>query len=179
MTIVLALLLVNAMLGAWDTLWYHEYRARLARRIEHTATELKLHAARDAIYTVVYVVLGWWRPEGWLVVILGAALAAEIVITLTDFVVEDRDRPAIGGIARGERILHTLMAIVYGAMLARLLPELADAWTEPTGLVRHGAPVWMSVTATVVAAGISASGVRDAAAVGDPSGTMQRVIATN
>ena len=174
MTIVLALLLVNAGLGAWDTLWYHEYRARLADRIEHTATELELHAARDVIYAVVYLGLGWWRPEGWLVAALGAVLVAEIAITLADFVVEDRDRPAIGGISPGERILHTLMAIVYGAMLARLIPELADAWAEPTSLVRHDAPVWMSMAATVVAAGIAVSGVRDAVAVERNGSTGRR-----
>lgn len=165
MTIVLALLLVNAVLGAWDTLWYHEYRARLTQRIEHTATELKLHAARDAIYSVIYLVLSSWRPGGWLVAALGLALAAEIVITLTDFVIEDRDRPAIGGIAKGERILHTLMAIVYGAMLAQLIPRLFEAWAEPSRLVTHDAPAWMTVAMVVVAAGIAASGIRDAAAV--------------
>ena len=165
MTIVLTLLLVNAVLGAWDTLWYHEYRARLAQRIEHTATELKLHAARDAIYSVIYLVLSSWRPGGWLVAALGLVLAGEIAITLTDFVIEDRDRPAIGGIAKGERILHTLMAIVYGAMLAQLIPRLLKAWAEPTRLVAHGAPAWMSVAMIVVAVGIAASGIRDAVAV--------------
>ena len=57
MNIVLVLLLVNAVLGTIDTLWYHEYKAKLPSQLAHTRTELKLHAARDAIYVVIYGVL--------------------------------------------------------------------------------------------------------------------------
>lgn len=165
MTIVLSLLLVNAALGAWDTLWYHEIRTKLASRIDRTGTELRLHAARDAVYAVLYGGLAWWRPSGLVVAIVVVLLGAEIVITLADFVVEDRDRPSIGGIAPGERVLHSLMAIVYGAMLVRLVPLLAEAWSDPTGVFRHDAHGTLSVLATLAAIGIAISGVRDAAAV--------------
>lgn len=165
MTAVLALLLVNVVLGAWDTLWYHEYRARLTGRLDTTRRELQLHAARDAVYVVLYGFLAFFEPAGILVGVVIAALVVEIVITLTDFVVEDRDRPAIGGMAAGERVLHSLMAIVYGAMLAELLPLLLSAAAEPTGVGRHGAPAWMSIAAALSAAGIAVSGIRDAAAL--------------
>ncbi len=167
MTIVLGLLLVNGVLGAWDTLWYHEHRARLAERVASTRTELRLHAARDAIYTLVYGGLAWWRPAGWVVAIVAGLLTAEIAITLADFVVEDRDRPAIGGITAGERVLHSAMAIVYGAMLARFVPVLLGGATDPTALVRHDAPMWMSIAATIGAAGIAVSGLRDLLATVD------------
>ena len=101
MTFVLALLLTNAILGTIDTLWYHEWKAQLPAKLEHTRTELRLHAARDFLYTILYGVFAWWTPSGLWVGLFGAILTAEIIITLTDFVVEDRDRPAIGGIAPG------------------------------------------------------------------------------
>lgn len=165
MTVVLALLMVNAVLGAWDTLWYHEYRAKLTAKTATTRPELRLHVGRDAIYTGLYGLLAFFRPEGLVVSLVIVALIAEIVLTLSDFVVEDRDRPAIGGMAAGERVLHSLMAIVYGAMLSRLVPELLDAAAEPTGLTHHGAPGWLSIAALVTAAGIAVSGIRDALAL--------------
>jgi phosphatidylglycerophosphate synthase len=166
MTAVLVLLLVNAVLGAWDTLWYHEYRARLTAKIDVTRTELQLHAARDAVYVGLYGFLALWQPEGLAVWVVLAGLGAEVVITLCDFVIEDRDRPALGGMAPGERVLHSLMAIVYGAMIAHLVPELLAGSAEPTAAVRHGAPMWLSVLALVAATGIAASGVRDSLALG-------------
>ena len=165
MTPVLTLLCVNAVLGAWDTLWYHEYRGRLTAKLAHTRPELRLHAARDAVYVVLYGCLAWWQPTGLIVGIVGALLATEIVITLADFVVEDRDRPAIGGIAPGERILHTLMAIVYGMMLIELIPVLGSAVDADAGLARHGAPIALSFATTAAAIGIAISGVRDAVAL--------------
>ncbi|MGB3734516.1 MAG: hypothetical protein WA964_06150 [Ilumatobacter sp.] len=165
MNIVLTLLLVNAALGAFDTLWYHEYRNRLSARIEHTRPELRLHAARDAVYVVLYGGLAWWTPAGAIVAIVAALLAAEIVITLADFVIEDRDRPLIGGISPGERILHSLMAIVYGTMLAHLIPVLLDGAVARTATVEHGAHLALSIGATAAAVGIAVSGFRDALAL--------------
>jgi len=75
-TPVLALLCVNAVLGAWDTLWYHEYRGRLTAKLAHTRPELRLHAARDAVYVVLYGCLAWWQPTGTGVAVIGALLAA-------------------------------------------------------------------------------------------------------
>lgn len=165
MIIVLSLLLLNAALGAFDTLWFHEYKAQLPSNLAHTRTELILHTARDFLYTIIYGVFAWWTPSGLWVLVLGALLTAEIVITLIDFVVEDRDRPAIGGIEPGERVLHTLMAIVYGAMLAHLLPILAEMALQTTALTRHGAPPWLSIAAMATAFGIALTGIRDLLAV--------------
>ncbi len=165
MSTVLALLLVNAVLGAIDTLWYHEFRARLTARLATTRTELRLHAGRDAIYVVLYGGLAWWTPAGPLVGVVVLLLVAEVAITMADFVVEDRDRPAIGGMAPGERVLHSLMAIVYGAMLVQLLPLILAEADGPAGLLRHDAPPAISIGATLAAAGIALSGARDVLAV--------------
>ncbi len=160
-TIVLALLLTNAAIGAFDTLWYHEYKARLSAHLDTTRTELGLHTLRDGLYVLIYGGFAWWRPSGWFVHLTVFVLLVELVVTLADFVVEDRDRPAIGGIAPGERIAHTIMAIVYGAMLTFLLPILANELPGPTALIRNTIPTWMSVAASITAVGIALSGIRD------------------
>jgi uncharacterized protein YggT (Ycf19 family) len=168
-TTVLGLLLANGLLGAIDTLWYHEWRAQLARRGGPLRTELALHAGRDAIYTVIYATLGWLAWHGAFAVLLTVLLAGEILLTLADFVTEDRLRPAIGGMAAGERVLHTAMAIVYGAMLASLVPLLDSWWGDESALATHSQPppAWMAAAASVLAAGIAVSGARDALATWD------------
>lgn len=164
---VLALLLLNGVLGAIDTLWYHEWKTKLPSRGGAIRLELALHAGRDAVYAVIYGTLGWVAWTGAATVVLAALIGLEIVITLTDFVVEDRHRPLIGGMAAGERVLHSLMAIVYGAMLAKLLPIMTTWWSLDSGLTAHerlgaGPPTVVAIVATVFGIGIALSGVRDA-----------------
>jgi len=167
MTTVVLLLLVNGVLGAVDTLWYHEHRAALPRRPDRHRAELRLHAGRDAVYAVLYGTIGWVAWQGAWAAVLAGLLAVEIVITLADFVVEDRTR----SLSPGERVLHSVMAIVYGAMLTRLVPEIAGWSGEPTGLVAApgAVPAALAITASVLAAGIALSGVRDAAAALRPA----------
>ncbi len=175
MNAALILLLVNVIFGAWDTLWYHEYKTRLVHHLASTRPELRLHAARDGVYTCLYGSLAIYRPQGLYVYIVGAMLVAEIMITLTDFVVEDRDRGAIGGMVAGERILHTLMAIVYGAMLTFLIPELISGARLPTALVINDAWVLLRLGAGVAAIGIGMSGIRDTVALTRNSATMRPI----
>jgi hypothetical protein len=158
-TVVVVLLLANGLLGAVDTIWYHEIVAGLPRRPDRHRTELRLHAGRDAVYAVLYGTIGWTAWRGAWAGVLAALLATEIVITMADFVVEDRTRALSGG----ERVLHSTMAIFYGAMLMRLVPVLAGWAGEPTALVRSGGvPPAFAVVATLFGAGIALSGARDA-----------------
>ena len=53
MTWALWLLMIQGMLGAFDTLYYHEWRARLVAYSPMTSPELRLHAARDGIYAII------------------------------------------------------------------------------------------------------------------------------
>ncbi len=161
MTTAVVLLLINVLLGGADTLWYHEYKANLPGRLEVTRPELRLHVTRDFLYAVVYAMLALGTPSGLFADALMFILAIEIVVTLTDFIVEDRDRPSIGGIAPGERVLHTLMAISYGGVLAHLLPVLLLARHHPSGLMSNLVPSWHALAMAAAAVGIAASGLRD------------------
>jgi len=57
------LLVLQASLGAVDTLYDHEYRLRLADRA-HSRLELRLHAARDFAYAVIIGTLGFVTWQG-------------------------------------------------------------------------------------------------------------------
>ncbi|HEX6976020.1 MAG TPA: hypothetical protein VF147_16550 [Vicinamibacterales bacterium] len=158
MRIAVWLLLLQASLGAFDTLYFHEYRLRLPHG-DHTGLELRLHATRDFIYALIIGSLGfvtWNGALAWLLVLL---LGAEICITLWDFIEEDKIRR----LPAGERAMHAIMGIVYGAFLARLVPELTQWSRLDTGFGSsyHGFPAWLLAG---LAAGVLFSGIRDLAA---------------
>lgn len=167
LVVALVLLAVNGVIGAVDTLWYHEWKGRLPVAGGGVRAELALHAGRDAVYAVVYGTLPWLAWQGWWAGLLAALLLVELVITFCDFAVEARVRV----VGAGERILHTAMGIVYGAAMAALVPVLVERAGEPASMaVRHdGTALPLRWALTIVALGIVASGVRDAvAAVAGP-----------
>lgn len=163
MIVALWLLAIQGLIGAFDTLYYHEWRARLPARGKQAASELKLHAARDFFYAVLFATLPFVAWRGAWVIALTAVFIAEIVLTLTDFVVEIAVRKQLGDVYAGERVTHAVMGILYGAMVANLIPVLIRWWPQPTALAVEppaipGALRWML---PVMAAGVFVSGLRD------------------
>ncbi|MET0404617.1 MAG: hypothetical protein ABW123_19540, partial [Cystobacter sp.] len=134
MSTALWLLAVQGLLGAFDTLYYHEWKARLPAGVPGTRPELLLHAARDFFYALLFATLPWMAWRGLWAGVLGLIIVAEILITLADFVVEDRVRQPLGGVYPGERCTHAVMALLYGAVLAHVVPELLAASALPTQL---------------------------------------------
>ena len=163
MIVALWLLALQGVIGAFDTIYYHEWRARLPARGRQAASELKLHAARDFFYAVLFATLPWLAWQGRWVLVLAGVIVAEIILTLTDFVVEIAVRKQLGDVYAGERVTHAVMGILYGAMVANLIPVLAQWWTRPTALVAE----WADIPAVLhwglfaMAAGVCVSGVRD------------------
>jgi len=165
MTAALYLLLSVAVLGAFDTFYYHEWRARLPGLGAQARTELLLHSARDLVYAVLFATLPTLAFEGRFVFIIALLLVAEIVLTLWDFVVEDWIRKPVGGVYPGERVMHAVIGILYGAMLAKLWPTLV-AWHSRPAAVRYspaGSHLlrWIFLS---MAIGVLLSAVRDACA---------------
>jgi hypothetical protein len=167
MLTVLWLLALLGALGAFDTLYYHEWRGQLPARLPGVRPELRLHAARDFIYVIVFGSLPWLAWQGAWAAVFAVLLAVEIVITIADFIVEDRVRKPLGGLFPGERATHALMGIVYGAILANLIPVLLDWADRPTGLVVDppAVPSALRWALTLGAIGIGISGLRDLYAV--------------
>lgn len=155
MTAALTALIVLGLMGAYDTIVYHELVAHLPST-PSARGELRLHASRDFVYCALFASLAWLRPHGWLVLVLAALLAIEIAITLSDFIVEDRTRR----LPAGERSMHALMGITYGVFITLLFPS-AIAWASaPTGF-EAGPHGWLSWILTAFAIGVLISGVRD------------------
>jgi len=142
----------------FDTFYHHEFTERLAWRPSQRH-ELELHSVRNMFYALLFLVLGWLEVHGIFAMSVIAVLAAEIVITLMDFVEEDLSRK----LPPSERINHTLLAINYGAILVLLLPVLIHWAMQPTGL-KSAYAGWLSIAATASAIGAAVFGLRDFAA---------------
>jgi len=161
---------LQGVLGAFDTLYYHEWRARLPGGVPGTAPELKLHGARCLIYAVLFGALPLFTFEGLFAWLIAALLLTEIVITLRDFMIEDGVRAPLGGVFPGERATHAVMGILYGAALASLVPALLAASARPSAIVAWTAPLPLRLLLPTMALGVLLSGVRDlAAAYGPPA----------
>jgi hypothetical protein len=149
------LIAIQVVMGVFDTFYHHEFTERLAWRPSQRF-ELKLHAVRNMLYALLFLVLGWLEVHGPLALLIVAVLVAEIVITLMDFVEEDLSRK----LPPSERINHTFLAINYGAILVLLLPVLIGWAMQPLGatIVYQGL---VSIAATACAIGAALCGVRD------------------
>ncbi len=158
MTAALCVLLVLALMGAFDTIVFHELVARLPQT-PAARRELQLHAARDAAYFILFASLAWLEPHGWLVLVLAALLATEIGITLSDFIVEDGTRK----LPAGERSMHAIMGITYGIFVALIFPHALGWAHEQTGFAAtsYGVLTWLL---SLFALGVLGSGIRDAIA---------------
>jgi uncharacterized protein len=159
MSLVLPLLTTQIALGALDNLWHHEITERLPAKRAARA-ELATHAVRELCYGLLFGALAWWSWHGAWSFAVVAVLLAEVTATLADFVIEDSTRR----LPRLERILHTVLAINFGALLVAFAPMLLDWGRQPTGIgpSAHGA-VW-SWFLTACSAGALAWSARNALA---------------
>jgi uncharacterized protein (TIGR01777 family) len=152
------LITIQALLGGLDNFWHHEITERLPAK-RSAARELTLHALREFLYGFVFIAFAWYRWQGLWAALIGAVLVLEIVVTLADFVIEDQTRK----LPPFERVLHTLLALNYGAALALIVPMLV-AWSKlPTTVVpTSNAFSWVF---TFFGVGVLAWSVRNAIAV--------------
>jgi hypothetical protein len=160
MKAALWLLAVQGALGAFDTLYFHEWKAHLPIRPE-MRPELGLHAVRSAIYGIVFCSLPWVAWTGATAGVLALLLAVEAVITFADFVVEDRVRTCLGGVYPGERVMHGLMAVVYGAFMTTFVPVLYGWFTGHGEALGTGMPTVLLAGLTALGIGSLLSGLRD------------------
>ena len=149
------LILAQMAMGAFDILWHHEFTERLAWR-QSQKQELRLHGVRNFIYGIAFLVLGFMVPTGWLALVMIGLLIIEVIITLIDFVEEDRSRK----LPETERITHTLLALNYGGILALLMPVLWKLGSESAGLAFTQYGIW-SLLALLGSVGCVLFGIRD------------------
>lgn len=159
MELVLSLLVVQGLMGAFDNFWHHEITEALPSK-PSARGELALHTVREFLYGLIFLSLAWSQSQGLFAWLLAAMLLTEVVVTLWDFIVEDLTRK----LPKLERIVHTLLAMNYGAVLVVLIPIMWGWSLEPTEIIsaEYGLLSWIM---TLYAVGILAWSVRDGIAV--------------
>ena len=154
-TLALQLMAAQGGLGAFDTLYHHELTEALPGRAS-ARRELSIHALRALIYSALFIGLSSWAFHGGWALALLLVFSIEILLTLWDFVVEDRTRllPAT------ERVTHTVLAMNGGAFIALLALDTPALLALPTALVwqPHGA---LGVFLALCGVGVGISGLRD------------------
>lgn len=150
-----ALLVLQGVMGAIDTFANHEFLEALPQRRAARA-EVGLHAVREAIYAALFLGFAWCAWQGAFTAVIGALLAAEVAVTVSDELVENRSRV----LPQNERALHVLLTLNFGALIALLVPVLLDWAANPTGLApaQHG---WMSWALSVLGIASAAWSIRD------------------
>ena len=157
-----AIIFVQVAMGGFDTLYHHELTERLAWR-PRQRRELELHGIRNLAYAVMFMALGWGELHGAAALGLMALMIGELGITVWDFVEEDRTRK----LPETERVVHTLLTLNYGIVLAMLSPLLFRWGAMPTTIVPSYYGIWswlclIAATGVVFSAALLRSRSREA-----------------
>jgi hypothetical protein len=166
MTVASWILLAMGVLGALDILLFHTWTHRLRERQESRA-ELVTHFLRGPTYAVLFFGVPNLRLEGaWFAVLL-AVLAFDLAISIADFWLEPSSRASVGGLPRGEYVLHILLAMLFGGLVVIVLQDAGGALSATTSLswIDVGPPVLLRVVLGIMAPLVLMTGLFDLFAV--------------
>jgi hypothetical protein len=153
-------------LGAADILFFHTLAHRL-RAHPPARAELVTHSLRGPTYAALFALVPNFHFCGAWFVALMALLAFDLGISIADFWIEPESRRDLGGLPRGEYLLHVFLAMLFGALVIAVIVEGAARYEDPTELrwIESGPPVILRVALAVMAHGVLWSGIADALAV--------------
>lgn len=154
--LALILLLFQGALGAFDVLYNHEWDARLPSK-PSASLELGIHAIRGVLYALLFAGIAWFNWLGAFAWLFALLILVEVLLTLWDFVVEDKTRK----LSALERVVHTILAMNGGAYVALLLYEMYVQWAQQATSLQWVDRGWISIALSAYAIGVFASGIRD------------------
>ena len=162
MAIATWLLFAMGLLGAADIALYHSL-AHGIRTHEESRLELIVHSLRGPTYFLLFLAVPNLSLCGaWFVALL-ALLVADLAISLWDFAIEGESRDALGGLPSGEYVLHIVLAMLFGGLVATVLLRAGHRIGEPTAISYAPAdvPGLLRLTLAIMAVVVLASGAQD------------------
>ncbi len=159
MTVATTILIIHGFLGSIDTLWNHEWKARLAST-PSALPEQQVHAMRGVLLTFLFAGLALFEWHGCWAWILSFVILIEIVLTLVDFVIEDRTRR----LPEEERVLHGILGITGGAFITTLIPHLLE-WSGRTSALVSATYGWRTWILAAISVGLLGFTIRDGLSV--------------
>jgi len=159
------ILFVLGCLGAADIALFHSV-AHGIRSHRDSVGELVTHSLRGPTYATLFLLIPNFEMRGLFAWGLMALFVFDVGISIWDFSLEQGSRRFLGGLPSGEYILHMLMAVVFGALVATILCFGHHWFNAPTRLVYRPAGVHIALrfALSIMAIGVLASGIQDAAA---------------
>lgn len=130
MSTALVVLCVIAPVGAIDVLYYHLYRFRLFERRASLGEEVT-HLARQACFLAIVALLAGGTPSTVADYALVALLLLDFVNSAIDVALEPQSRAALGGLPRGEVVLHFLGTFGSGLATAAYFFERGKSYAAP------------------------------------------------
>ncbi len=160
------LLLAIGLLGGADILFFHTLAQQLHRHRPARA-ELVTHCLRGPTYALLFLGVPNFSFEGAWFWALVALLVFDAAISVADFWLEPESRRDLGGLPRGEYLLHVAIAAGFGALLLSIWNEAGPGRAAPTALrwIDSGAPPVLRGLLALMAPAVLWTALRDLAAV--------------
>lgn len=133
MSLAVVLLLLSMCIGAFDTFYFHIYRCRLYAHPEARAENL-FHGLRALVFVVFFLLLLDVRATGAFWWLFPLSVLAELGVSAGDVLLETTSRKNLGGLPRGEYVLHVILPLVVGAGLTCMLVGSYPQTAEETAL---------------------------------------------
>ena len=149
-------LLAHGVIGGSDVIVNHEVVARLPARRSAVA-EQRLHSGRELAFALIFGSLAWFEWHGMFAWAIVALFLAEQCISTINTVLEGSVRV----LPVTERVMHVMLFVNFGIVLALLAPVLM-AWMQlPNGLaaINYGWASWVLSVMALLSLGWS---LRDA-----------------
>jgi hypothetical protein len=150
--VALLLLSIVAPLGAFDVLYFHMWKLRLASRRASRA-ETVTHVARSLLIGALAWILARFEPHGAWYVVVASLMALDFVNNLLDVWLEGPSRADLGGVPRLEYLIHVIGATASGAVTASFVVLGRGLVALPTELVEGAIPSWLAWNAQGIAVG--------------------------
>lgn len=156
------ILFALGLLGALDIAMYHS-AAHGIRSHPDSRAELITHSLRGPTYATLFIIVPNFAMHGVFFWLLIALYAVDVIISIVDFALERESREFLGGLPSGEYVLHTLIAMLFGALVATSFFEAGNWAFEPTAIFYAPADVpWvLRLVMAIMAAVVLYSGLQD------------------
>ena len=128
------ILLVVAHLGALDVLVFHAWQAKVPFRAS-SRTEARLHAVRHIAYGLQFLWIAHLQWHGWALLLLLPLYVVDVLAAWTDVWVENDSRAEVGGLQRGEYLLHIILSFLVGGYAMAVAQAATGWWHEPTAIL--------------------------------------------
>ncbi len=159
------LLLILGVLGAADIALYHSISHGIRSHAD-SRHELVVHSLRGPTYFALFLLVPNVAMRGaWFWALIGL-FVVDLGISIWDFLIEKKSRRQLGGLPSGEYVLHIVMAMVFGALVASVSFGAGHWAAEPTRLALEpvAVPALLRYALGAMALGVLFSGLQDALA---------------